>query len=236
MTKTDPVPLSALQHWMYCPRQCGLIHREQAFEDNIHTARGQALHHLVDTPGYEIKSGVRVERALPVWSDPLNLIGKADLVEFHPDGSVYPVEFKHGAKRQKTHDNIQQRVRGGRSGFATRISTCCTARSRRACAGLALDLQEEFWSMLADRLALTLINRGQINAADFDEREGGAVLLKDKGRRAVVTAWQERKQEEITHPPTESKVPIGLLPFIQARFMARTIRGEMESYLPYVAK
>jgi len=107
MGELDPIPLSALQHWMYCPRQCGLIHLEQAFEDNIHTARGQAVHHLVDTPGYEIKSGVRVERALPVWSDRLNLIGKADLVEFHPDGSVYPIEFKHGAKRQKLHDDIQ---------------------------------------------------------------------------------------------------------------------------------
>ncbi len=107
MSGADPVALSALQHWIYCPRQCGLIHLEQAFEDNIHTARGQAVHHLVDTPGYEIKSGVRVERALPVWCDRLNLIGKADLVEFHPDGTVYPVEFKHGAKRQKLHDDIQ---------------------------------------------------------------------------------------------------------------------------------
>jgi CRISPR-associated protein Cas1 len=103
-------------------------------------------------------------------------------------------------------------------------------------AALALDLQEEFRSILCDRLALTLINRGQIAASDFDEREGGAVLLNDKGRRAVVSAWQERKQEEITHPLTESKIPIGLLPFIQARFMARTVRGEMESYLPYLAK
>ncbi|MDP1680434.1 MAG: CRISPR-associated protein Cas4 [Burkholderiales bacterium] len=107
MINPDPVSLSALQHWIYCPRQCGLIHLEQVFADNIHTARGQAVHHLVDTPGYEIKSGVRVERALPVWCDRLNLIGKADLVEFHPDGSVYPVEFKHGAKRQKLHDDIQ---------------------------------------------------------------------------------------------------------------------------------
>ena len=107
MTETDPIPLSALQHWVYCPRQCGLIHLEQAFEDNLHTARGQAVHHLVDTPGYEIKSGVRVERALVVWCDRLNLIGKADLVEFHPDGCGYPVEFKHGAKRQKLHDDIQ---------------------------------------------------------------------------------------------------------------------------------
>ncbi|MDX9975065.1 MAG: CRISPR-associated protein Cas4, partial [FCB group bacterium] len=107
MSETDPIPISALQHWAYCPRQCGLIHLEQAFEDNIHTARGQAVHHLVDEPGYEMQSGVKVERALPLWSDRLGLIGKADLVEFHPDGSIYPVEFKHGRKRQKVHDDIQ---------------------------------------------------------------------------------------------------------------------------------
>ncbi len=106
-TDTDPIPLSALQHWTYCPRQCGLIHQEQQFAENIHTARGQAVHHLVDTPGYEVRHGVRVERALPLWSDRLGLIGKADLVEFHPDGTVFPVEFKHGRKRQKTHDDIQ---------------------------------------------------------------------------------------------------------------------------------
>ncbi|EQD42641.1 RecB family exonuclease, partial [mine drainage metagenome] len=94
-------------HWAYCPRQCGLIHLEQQFADNIHTARGQAVHHLVDTPGYEVRHGVRVERALPLWSERLGLIGKADLVEFHPDGTVFPVEFKHGRKRQKAHDDIQ---------------------------------------------------------------------------------------------------------------------------------
>jgi CRISP-associated protein Cas1 len=103
-------------------------------------------------------------------------------------------------------------------------------------AALALDLQEEFRAILCDRLALTLINRGQIGTGDFDQREGGAVMLNDKGRRIVVSAWQERKQEEITHPLLDSKTPIGLLPFIQARFMARTIRGEMESYLPYLAR
>jgi CRISPR-associated protein Cas1 len=103
-------------------------------------------------------------------------------------------------------------------------------------AALALDLQEEFRSTLADRLALTLINRAQINARDFDLREGGAVMLNDAGRRAVVTAWQERKQEEITHPLTETKIPIGLLPLIQARILARTLRGDMEGYLPFLAK
>jgi CRISPR-associated protein Cas1 len=103
-------------------------------------------------------------------------------------------------------------------------------------AALALDLQEEFRAVICDRLALTLINRGQVGEKDFDLREGGAVMLNDKGRRAVVTAWQERKQEEVTHPLTETKLPIALLPFIQARFIARTIRGEMESYLPYQGK
>ncbi len=103
-------------------------------------------------------------------------------------------------------------------------------------AALALDLQEEFRSVLCDRLALTLINRGQLLATDFDEREGGAVMLNDKGRRSVVGAWQERKQEEILHPLTEKRFPVGLLPFIQARFIASCIRGEMEGYLPYITK
>lgn len=103
----DPIPISALQHWAYCPRQCGLIHLEQTFADNVHTARGQAVHRLVDTPGEEWKVGVRVERSLPLWSDRLGLIGKADWVEFHPDGGVFPVEFKHGRKRQKVYDDLQ---------------------------------------------------------------------------------------------------------------------------------
>ena len=103
----DPIPLSALQHWCYCPRQCGLIHLEQAFADNLHTARGNAVHRLVDTPGYEMQAGVKVERALPLWSDQFGLIGKADLVEFHPNGRIFPVEFKHGRRRQKRHDDVQ---------------------------------------------------------------------------------------------------------------------------------
>ena len=103
-------------------------------------------------------------------------------------------------------------------------------------AALALDLQEEFRSILADRLALTLINRGQLKVDDFDEREGGAVMLNDRGRRSVLTAWQERKQEELTHPLLEQKLPLALLPLVQARLLARTVRGEMETYLPFQAR
>lgn len=107
MHAPEPIAISALQHWAYCPRQCGLIHLEQTFADNLHTARGNAVHRLVDTPGYEIKAGVRVERALPLWSERLGLVGKADLVEFHPDGEIFPVEFKHGRKLQRQHDDLQ---------------------------------------------------------------------------------------------------------------------------------
>ncbi len=103
-------------------------------------------------------------------------------------------------------------------------------------AALALDLQEEFRSVLVDRFALTLINRGQLNAKDFDMREGGAVMLNDQGRRCVVAAWQERKQEEVIHPLLDTRVPLALLPFVQARLLARTLRGDMEAYLPYIAK
>jgi len=97
----DPIPLSALQHWAYCPRQCALIHLEQAFEDNVFTLRGQADHARADQPGMELRSGLRVERALPVFSDRLGLIGKADVVEFAPDGTPYPVEYKHGSRNKK---------------------------------------------------------------------------------------------------------------------------------------
>ena len=102
-SELEQVPLSALQHWHYCPRQCGLIHLEQVFEDNIHTLRGQAVHGRVDKPGAETAKGVRLERALPLWNDALGLVGKADMVEFLPDGSPYPVEYKHG-NRNKAAD------------------------------------------------------------------------------------------------------------------------------------
>ena len=103
----DPIMLSALQHWSYCPRQCALIHLEQAFDENVHTMRGNAVHERVDTAGFETFEGVRSERALPVWSERFGLIGKCDVVEFHPDGRIYPVEYKHGKKRVQTHDDLQ---------------------------------------------------------------------------------------------------------------------------------
>ena len=103
----DPIMLSALQHWSYCPRQCALIHIEQAFDENVFTMRCNAAHGRVDEPEFETFEGVRTELALPVWSERLGLIGKCDVVEFHPDGRIYPVEYKHGKMREKIHDDLQ---------------------------------------------------------------------------------------------------------------------------------
>ena len=94
-----PIPLSALQHWTYCPRQCGLIHLEQVFDDNVHTLRGNAVHARTDQPGMELTQDLRIERALPLWHDELGLIGKSDVVEFNRySGAPYPVEYKHGLR------------------------------------------------------------------------------------------------------------------------------------------
>jgi CRISPR-associated protein Cas1 len=102
-------------------------------------------------------------------------------------------------------------------------------------AALALDLMEEFrpW---ADRLALTLVNRGQVGPGDFDCREGGAVLLQGDARKAVVVAYQERKQEEVTHPLLAESLPLGLVPLVQARLFARHVRGEAPTYVPFTPR
>ncbi len=102
----DPIMISALEHWSYCPRQCALIHVEQTFDENLYTLRGRAVHKRVDEPVVEEQNGVRVERALPLWSKTLGLVGKADVVEFHGE-TPYPVEYKHGPHREQEHDDLQ---------------------------------------------------------------------------------------------------------------------------------
>jgi CRISPR-associated protein Cas1 len=119
-------------------------------------------------------------------------------------------------------------------GLDPQIGFLHAVRPGRAAA--ALDLMEEFRPLLADRLALTLINRRQIAADDFDERPGGAVTLNEAARKAVVTAYQERKQETLMHPLLESSVAFGIAPFVQARLLARAVRGDVETYLPFCPK
>lgn len=95
---------------------------------------------------------------------------------------------------------------------------------------LALDLMEEFRTLIADRLVLTLINRQQVSTDDFVLREGGAVELKEESRKAVIRAYQERKQAEVKHPILNHALRVGQLPFVQAKLLARTIRGDLPDY------
>lgn len=103
-------------------------------------------------------------------------------------------------------------------------------------ASLALDLMEEFRPFLADRIALSLVNRLQITDKDFVIQEGGAVLLKDDARKTLLTVYQDRKKELITHPLLNEKIPLGLAPQLQARILARYIRGDAPHYIPFTLK
>jgi CRISPR-associated protein Cas1 len=95
---------------------------------------------------------------------------------------------------------------------------------------------EEFRAFLADRLALSLFNRQQITESDFQVKENGAVLLKEDSRKKVLTAWQERKQDEITHPFLGEQTTVGLLPHLQARLFARHLRGDLDAYPAFLWK
>ena len=110
MDDEDLIPLSALQHYLYCPRQCALIHLEQQWAENRQTAEGRLLHQRADTPQTEHRKGVRTVTAMPLLALELGIAGKADVVEFHRTESgerAFPVEYKRG--RPKTHraDEVQ---------------------------------------------------------------------------------------------------------------------------------
>lgn len=119
-------------------------------------------------------------------------------------------------------------------GFDPQVGLLHTDRPGRA--SLALDLMEELRPVLADRLALTLVNRGQLGARDFTIDDGGAVSLTEDGRKAVLTAWQERKKRELRHPFLGETLPMGLVPHVQALLLSRHIRGDLDGYPPFLWK
>lgn len=103
-------------------------------------------------------------------------------------------------------------------------------------ASLALDLMEELRPHYADRFVLNLINRNEINEADFEFQSSGAVYLSDKSRKKFLSSWQGRKKEEITHPFLKEKIEWGLVPYCQALLLARAIRGDLDGYPPFLWK
>jgi len=105
--EADYIMLSALQHFMFCPRQCALIHIEQQWAENRYTAEGKVLHERADSNKSEWQGEVRIVRSLPLCSQQLGLSGQADVVEFHGDGRVYPVEYKRGKPKAARCDEVQ---------------------------------------------------------------------------------------------------------------------------------
>jgi len=103
-------------------------------------------------------------------------------------------------------------------------------RERPGRPSLALDLVEELRPVLADRLALTLVNRQQISETGFRKSETGGVTMDEETRKTVLVAWQKRKQEEIVHPFLGEKIPLGLVPHVQAMLLARCLRGDLDGY------
>lgn len=109
-------------------------------------------------------------------------------------------------------------------------------RDRPGRASLALDVMEELRAVMADRLALSLINKKLIHGGGFFQKENGAVIMDDDTRKQVLQAWHERKQETITHPYLNEKISWGLVPYVQALLLARYIRGDLDEYPPFLWK
>lgn len=215
----DCLMISAIQHYVFCPRQWQLIHMEMEWQDNDLTALGQILHHRVDDPDLPQQREETITlRSVPLVSHRLGLYGVSDIVELTPTvGETYlrhprypgrwqatPVEYKRG--RPKKHN-------------ADKLQLCAEA--------LCL---EEMRIYLVDRFVLSLINNRQVAPWDFIVQGENGYLLKDEKRKELLTEWQKRKRTEITHPYLGEKMPIGLLPYIQATLLVRYLRGEIDDY------
>ena len=131
---------------------------------------------------------------------------------------------------------LAQDVRSALEGVGLDPAVGYLHRERPGRPSLALDMMEEFRPYLADRLALTLVNRQQIRSSDFIRTEVGGVQLKDKARKEMLVAWQERKREEVEHPFLRERMSVGMLCHMQARLLARHVRGDLDAYPPFAIR
>jgi len=175
--------------------------------------------------------------------------GQAAAIYFEAFGDMLNVPTEEFSFKLRTRRPPRDRVNALMSFVYALLTTDCTS----ACEGvgldpqfgylhclrpgrpsLALDLMEEFRSYLADRLVLTMINRRQVRPDDFEEHPGGSIALTDIGRKTILDAYQRRKQEEVPHPLLKENAPLGLLPHLQARLLARYLRGDLTEYVPFL--
>lgn len=166
-SEADLIPISALQHWMFCPRQCGLIHLEGRWSENVLTAQGRLMHEKAHEAGTEQRGQVRMERGLALRSLALGLVGKADVVEFHRTERgwrPYPVEYKRG--KAKSHD-------------ADRLQLCAQAMCL-----------EEMLNMPAPNGALFYGAKRRREEVDFSSELRSAVAQATSGVRAMLESGQ----------------------------------------------
>lgn len=195
------------------------------------------LRNLEFAPDLDAVRGLEGDSARRYFAAMPHLVRPDCRQDFAPDGrSRRPPRDRMNALLSFLYSMVMNDCRSALEtiGLDPQLGYLHAARPGRA--ALALDLLEEFRSILADRLALTLVNRGQLKTRDFDLRPGGAVQMQDDARKTLIVAYQERKQETIEHPLLGQKIAIGLLPQVQARLLARVIRGEAESYIPFMAR
>ncbi|PPU75949.1 CRISPR-associated protein Cas4 [Xanthomonas cucurbitae] len=185
MDDDDLIPLSALQHYLYCPRQCALIHVERQWAENRQTAEGRLLHERADTPHAERRRGVRTVTAMPLLALELGITGKADVVEFHRDPAgefALPVEYKRGRPKAHRADEVQLCAQGlcletmlGRPVAAGALFYGQTRRRKDVLFDTAL--RELTHRTITDTRAL--LSRGVTPGARYDSRRCDACSLID---------------------------------------------------------
>ncbi len=219
------VPLSALQHYLFCPRQCALIHLEQIWQEDAATAEGRLLHDRADTGGPETRPGIRVAM-LRVDDPAFGFGGRSRRPPL--DRVNVLLSFLHAMLGHDCRSALEAHGLDPQVGFLH--------ADRPGRASLALDLMEELRPVLADRLALTLVNRRQLALDDFVQEDAGGVRLTDAARKRVLVAWQERKRDELRHPFLDETMPLGLVAHAQAQLLARCLRGDLDGYPAFVWK
>lgn len=208
MDDDELIPLSALQHYLYCPRQCALIHVERLWSENRYTAEGRLIHDRADEPGTEMRHGVRTATAMPLVNRALGLTGVADVVEFRdgPDGPLsYPVEYKRGRPKRHRADEVQLCAQALclEEMLDTRIPEGALyygkTRRRRV---VAFDESLRTLTMETVDNIRRMIDEGRTPSAEYEPKRCDACSLlelcqpRTLGKRRTVTGWLERQLKE----------------------------------------
>ena len=208
MDDDDLIPLSALQHYLYCPRQCALIHIEQLWAENRHTAEGRLLHERADQPQTEQRHGVRTATAMPLVNQVLGIVGIADVVEFHQVGEgecIYPVEYKRGRPKKHRADEVQLCAQGlcleAMFGPPVSQGALFYGETRRR---KAVPFDETLRALTLDVIQATraLLESRRTPSAEYQPRRCDACSLIELcqphllGRKSAVNAWLAKQLKE----------------------------------------